>query len=176
MKFGRSMFRPDGDGRARGQALVEFALIAPMLFILLLGIFEAGRYVLFLETLNSAVREGARYAIVHGEHAACPSGPLQPPGNNPCDPNGLNVKQAVEDAAMGLASSGQLIVDDPVWTNHGDFQPPTRGDANSGYNVRGDYVTVFVDFTYDSVIRSIFKIDIIPTLNISAESSLVVNY
>jgi Flp pilus assembly protein TadG len=165
-----------GRERSRGQAMVEFALVAPMLFVLLIGIFEAGRFVMFLETLNNATREGARFAIVNGEHVLCPSGPLAPPKDNTCDPTGNNVKQAVVDAAVGLAASGELFVADPIWTSHGDFSPPVRTDTSSGYNTRGDYVTVFTDYTYNPVIRDILGWQILPTISISAESSLVVNY
>ena len=63
-----------------GQALVEFALVAPIFFLLLFGIIEAGRFILFYEALNNATREGARYAIVHGSNSSCPSGPM-PPGD-----------------------------------------------------------------------------------------------
>ena len=166
----------DTKRRSRGQALAEFTIVAPMLFLLIVGIFEGGRYVLFLETLNNATREAARYAIVNGEHVACPSGPLQPPEVNTCDPEGENVKQRVADTAAGLAAMGELVVHPPVWTSHGNFTPPKRGDANSGYNVRGDFVTVFVDYSYDSVLTDIFGVRIIPSLTISAESSLVVNF
>ena len=51
-----------------------------------------------------------------------------------------------------------------------------RGDPNTGYNTRGDFVTVFVDYSYDSILTDVFGIQVIPPLTISAESSLVVNY
>jgi Flp pilus assembly protein TadG len=50
---------------SRGQALAEFALVAPLFFLLLFGIIEAGRFVFYTEVLANATREGARYAIVH---------------------------------------------------------------------------------------------------------------
>lgn len=49
---------------APGQTLVEFALIATILLILLIGIFDAGRAVYALSTINNAAREAARVAIV----------------------------------------------------------------------------------------------------------------
>ncbi len=58
-----------------GQSLVEFALILPVILILLVGVFDLGRAVMLSETLNTAVREGTRYAIVHGALASPPSGP-----------------------------------------------------------------------------------------------------
>lgn len=48
----------------RGQALVEFALVLPILVLLMLGIFDFGRAVFALSTINNAAREGARLAIV----------------------------------------------------------------------------------------------------------------
>lgn len=60
---------------SRGQALVEFALILPVLLLLLVGIFDLGRAVLASGTLTAAVREGTRYAIVHGTLSSDPSGP-----------------------------------------------------------------------------------------------------
>ena len=50
--------------RSRGQALVEFALVAPFFFMLLLAIVEFGLAVYYIQVLNNAAREGARYAIV----------------------------------------------------------------------------------------------------------------
>lgn len=47
-----------------GQALVEFALIFPLLFLLVMGLFDLGRAVFYYSTLNTAVREGTRFAIV----------------------------------------------------------------------------------------------------------------
>jgi Flp pilus assembly protein TadG len=52
------------DGRRRGQALVEFALVLPIFLILLFGIIDFGRYVYAANALNNGVREGARYGSV----------------------------------------------------------------------------------------------------------------
>ena len=47
-----------------GQSLVEFALMFPFLFLLVMGLFDIGRAIFYYSTLNTAVREGTRYAIV----------------------------------------------------------------------------------------------------------------
>ena len=47
----------------RSQSLVEFALIAPILVLLLFGIVDFGRVIYVYATLNQAVNEGARTAI-----------------------------------------------------------------------------------------------------------------
>ena len=49
----------------KGQTLVEFALIAPIVFILLFGIIDFGMALDHRIVLQHAVREGARYAAVH---------------------------------------------------------------------------------------------------------------
>lgn len=51
------------DRRAKGQGLVEFALILPLLLLLLLGIFEFGRVLFIYSSLFNAAREGARYGV-----------------------------------------------------------------------------------------------------------------
>ena len=48
--------------RQRSQALIEFALISPVLLLLLFGIVDLGRAIFYYDTLNHAAREGARVA------------------------------------------------------------------------------------------------------------------
>jgi hypothetical protein len=155
--------------------MVEFALAIPILFLLVVATFELGRFIFYYELLNHATREGARYAIVHGSRSDCPSGPPPPGETNPCDQDGSNVKDAVGDAALDFASDGDLFVFDPVWTSRGSLSPPSPGDASTGSNGRGDYVTVFVDFTYDPVLSQVLGATILPSITISAVSTLVVN-
>jgi hypothetical protein len=155
--------------------MVEFAAIVPVLFLLILGTFEVGRFVFHYELVNNAAREGVRYAIVHGSRADCPSGPPPPGETNPCDPTGTNVKTAVQAAALDLIGTGDLFVHEPVWTSRGSLNNPTPGDASNGHNGRGEYVTVFVDFQYDPIVKQFLDVQVLPPINISAESTLVVN-
>jgi Flp pilus assembly protein TadG len=48
----------------RGNALIEFALMVPVLFLILFGITEFGRALATVQVLHAAAREGARLAIV----------------------------------------------------------------------------------------------------------------
>lgn len=59
MAMTRTLLRDD-----RGAAAVEFAIIAPLLFVLVFGIIDFGRALFTLNNLTSAVREGARFAAV----------------------------------------------------------------------------------------------------------------
>jgi Flp pilus assembly protein TadG len=48
-----------------GVALVEFALVVPVLLLLLVGILDTGRAVNAYVTISNASREGARYAALN---------------------------------------------------------------------------------------------------------------
>jgi len=53
--------------RCRGESLVEFALVAPLFFLLVFGITDFGRLFFLQQTLQFAVREAGRYAVT-GQH------------------------------------------------------------------------------------------------------------
>lgn len=61
--------------RDGGQSLVEFALIAPLLMLLVLATIDGARAVFAYNTIANAAREGARYGIVHGGASSTPIGP-----------------------------------------------------------------------------------------------------
>jgi Flp pilus assembly protein TadG len=50
----------------RGAAIIEFAVCAPLLFLLILGMFEVGRYINVGEMVTNASRYGARQAALSG--------------------------------------------------------------------------------------------------------------
>jgi Flp pilus assembly protein TadG len=137
--------------RRRGQALVEFALVAPIFFLLLLAVIEAGRFIYHYEMLNNATRAGVRYAIIHGANSADPTGP-------PNDASGADIKQAISDAAFGLVGTGQMTIPDPTYSG-----------PNGATNKRGSNVSVSMTFTYGPLLP------VLPPITISAESSGVVN-
>ncbi|MDH5242366.1 MAG: pilus assembly protein [Chloroflexota bacterium] len=133
--------------------MVEFAMVAPLFFLLLFGIIEAGRFIFYYETLNNATREGARYAIVNGANTiGCSTGPAAP-GTTSCDPGGDDVRDRVRDAAFGVLSG---ITVNPEW------------DPDNG---RGSTVTVAAAYTYSSLVPLVP----LPPITVTAESSLVVN-
>lgn len=82
----------------KGQAMVEFALILPLLLTLLCGIIDFGWMYYNQITLNNAAREGARYAVIHYDPAE-------------------EWKDAAENrmiTSMAGVSSAVAIVSDPV--------------------------------------------------------------
>lgn len=142
--------------RTRGQALVEFALVAPFFFLLLFGIIEAGRFMFYYEVLNNATRDGARYAIVNGANSlGCASGPAAP-NSTACDVPGNKVVARVKSSAFGVLGTGVNVT-------------PTWHDPNN--NGRGSTVTVVAAYTY----RTLVPLLPLPSITVEAESSLVVN-
>ena len=61
------MRRPSTPAQAasRGQALTEFALIVPIIAILLVAAIDVGRFVFAYNSVTNGAREGARLAIVN---------------------------------------------------------------------------------------------------------------
>ncbi len=54
---------------AKGQSLVEFALVFPVFILLLIGLFDLGRAVFAFNTVSNASRESVRIAIVNQTEA-----------------------------------------------------------------------------------------------------------
>src|SRR3954452_10078322 len=54
----------------RGAAIVEFAVVAPLLMMFVLGIIEIGRLVNVAQVATNTSREGARYAVQGGANTS----------------------------------------------------------------------------------------------------------
>jgi Flp pilus assembly protein TadG len=136
--------------------VAEFAIAAPIFFLILFGIIDFGRYVYYVQVLNNAAREGARYAIVHGADSLSPTGP-------PDDPSGADVIAVVRDYAVGVIGleDASVLTITPTWGT-----PPAIPD-----NDRGTKVTVEVTYAFHSVI----PIVPIPPITVEGASSLVIN-
>jgi len=118
-------------GASRGQTLVEFALVLPLLILLIAGIFDFGRAIYGYNTVLNASREAARVAIVHQTASTIK-------------------QQAVDHAvALGLSPSDVTV----------DYRtaaaPNTSGSCNSKLGtpqIVGCVAVVRVDYTYEASI------------------------
>jgi len=144
--------------RSHGQALVEFAFVAPIFLLMLFSMIDFGRYVYYVQILNNAAREGARYAIVNGSNSFTPAGPL---------PNDPAVTAVVRNYAIGVIGDVPLVVEscwkDPKCVPDDPMKVPS--------NDRGHKVRVAVTFEFHSII----PIVPIPPITITGESTLVIN-
>lgn len=59
-----------GRPKRRAIAAVEFAVVAPLVFLLLFGMIEFGRMLMVQQILTNASREGARRAIIESSTAS----------------------------------------------------------------------------------------------------------
>src|SRR5690349_14887119 len=98
--------RRPGRSRSRAQAMVEFAMVAPLFFLTASAIIDCGRYVYSVQGLTNAAREGARYAIVAGGNSFQPAGPTSD------DPSGAAV---VRNHAVGVVGNSATLVIQSSW-------------------------------------------------------------
>jgi Flp pilus assembly protein TadG len=145
--------------RSRGQAIAEFAIAAPIFFLMLFAIIDFGRYVYYVQVLNNAAREGARYAIVNGDQSFTPVGPT---ADDPA------VASVVRNYAVGVIGNGAVLVIHSCWKDSGCPGNPAELASNS----RGSVVRVSVAYDFHPIIPLVP----IPGLTITGESTLVINH
>ena len=171
--------------RHRGQALVEFALVAPVFFMLLFSIIEFGRALYYIQILNNAAREGARYAIVHGNESTDPTGP--PPGfpiTTNADPYAGDAKLAVRNYAIGVignTGTSDFVVTvcyiapamGPMYVCPDNNAGNDMGTGNNGRSDPPQNVHVTVKYSYKPILAGIVPL---PTFALSGGSTLVINH
>ena len=95
--------------RSTGQALVEFALVFPVLVMILLCIFDLGRAVFAYNIIGGAAREGARVAAVN-QIQSSPDCVNNRPVVNPATPHWSIKRCAADEAAtLGLTESDVTV-------------------------------------------------------------------
>lgn len=163
---------------SRGQALVEFSLVIPIFLVMLMGVVDVGRAIWAQNSLASAVREAARFAIVHGGSAttACPVGPPVPavtiipsPPTASC-PYPSPSTQAIKDAVIAAANAGGTGLTVTVCYGTG-----CSGDVNvvGATNARGTPVTVAVTSRINLITPSLLGMG---GFGISSATTMVVNH
>lgn len=118
-----------------GASAVEFALIAPFLFVLTLGVIEFGLLLFNKAVVTNASREGARAAIVYDTDGS---------DYTPLTITEIRdiVRHYTDDYLVNLGLSGDQNLGD------GDIDIVYE----SGVPVSGEDVTVTVTFTYDFLV------------------------
>ena len=134
-------------GFARGegaQSLVEFAIMLPLFLLLVTGILDLARAVWQENSLAYAVREGTRYAIVHGSAGSPIVGPCSV-CLNPVSNNLGNVVDAVTSNAIGVPNI-DVTVDYP------------DGDNQRNHRVTVDATAPFVPLPSQYLLGGAFQI------------------
>ena len=109
----------------RGQALVEFALVLPLVLLLVVGMLEFARAWNLHQTMTDAVREGARRAVLA---------------------DAWSVDSAYAPIWRYLAQSGY----DPSYATMGICTPPATSCAStsSKFKQHGEFITVTLSLPY----------------------------
>ncbi len=134
-----------------GQALVEFALVLPLLLLLLLGIISYGLYINADVTVQQAARIGARSAAL-GNALGCPgdSANEQQLKGNPLTIYGLVDDQINLGFNMSVMQNGSAY---PVLTIPGSSPPSSSViETIDPQDPAEEYVTVTVNYPYHPVI------------------------
>ncbi|MBI3751267.1 MAG: pilus assembly protein [Chloroflexi bacterium] len=149
--------RVEGQGRDKGQGLVEFAIVLPVFLVLVFAALDVGRVIWAQDDLAHAAREAARYASVHGgsKVTSCPTGPNlgSTPGTG-CPtwtPDSKEPTRIQARAFMAGAGSGTTVTvcyyTTTACTGNSDEAGATNG--------RGEFVTVRITSHVSLVTTSI---------------------
>jgi hypothetical protein len=165
----------------RGQALVEFALVVPLLLLLTFALVDFARGIFIYSVISNAAREGARYAIVHGNQGATPVGvtpvilPDNPPQTGPgtTDPNGIiNVVPKTRELAFGLDQSALAV--GVCWGDGCSIPPDCSTGTNTALGAIPDVpVTVRTCYAFQPITASFLRLG---ALRLSAEATLPVTH
>jgi hypothetical protein len=115
-----------------GATVIEFTIVAAFFFLLFFTIVDYSMYGFVKLTMQSAVREGARYAVT---------------GQSNLDPDGNNDRSAAIIAKIDDASNGYLtqVMDvDDIRVEDID------GNAISGFGSSGDIIAIHLDCEWPS--------------------------
>ena len=108
-----------------GQALVEYAIVFPLLMVMVLGIFEFSRIIYSYNAISSLARESTRFAVVPGNQAYVGEVEEDCPGTNP-------IVRQVCSRSQALALPGKL---------HVTVSQPYADVVNVKVEYEGEFVT-----------------------------------
>ncbi len=108
------LFRLCGRNR-RGAALVEFAIVSPLLFLLVFGMIEYGRMIMVQQILTNASREGARLGVLDGTTTA-------------------DVQNSVTNYLTGASVNGGNVAVTPSPPNSAGFGEPVTVTVSIPFN------------------------------------------
>ena len=129
----------------KGSALVETAVVYPVLFLLVLGIILLGISVFRYQQVAHAAREGARWAAVHGAKYA------EETGNTAATPEDIFTNAIQPQMAKVPATSLTYTV---TWDQNNEqnstyvYTNPTTGEKS--VRARQNTVSVTVNYTWDT--------------------------
>ena len=103
--------------KSRGQAIVEFALLSGLMFLLVMGIFDFGRAIAIYVNIAEAAHEGARQLILRSNYSSTP-------------PDTVIVNATL----AKIGGGGMVLTEDPCLSNPTPCSSPSIPTTpNTGY-------------------------------------------
>jgi Flp pilus assembly protein TadG len=127
-----------------GSGLVETALSASVVLLLIFGIFEISLALYSYHCIGEAAREGSRYAMVRGS-TSCVNTPNQPA----CNASVGQIQAYVKGIGFSGLDSGSPMHVFPSWLTSNGTAPATWSNCTSGVcNAPGNVVKVQVTYQF----------------------------
>ena len=158
--------RPRRLGDRKGQSLIEFAISALVLVMLMITVFEVIRLLWVYTTVSNAARMGARYATVHGADNAATT-------SSATNCGGTMTSGSVMAAVCAYIQTAPINISNATFTISypGKF-PGTTTSCGSTTDTAGCPFTINVSYTYDPWV-SYFGF---PALTVSSQSEGIITY
>jgi Flp pilus assembly protein TadG len=105
--------------KSRGQAMVEFALLSGLLFLLVMGIFDFGRAIAAYINIAEAAHEGARQLVLRSNYYSSP-------------PDSVIINATL----AKIGGGGMVLTEDPCLSNPTPCtspSPPSAMRPNTGF-------------------------------------------
>lgn len=120
----------------RGGALVEFAIIAPVLFMFLMGSFEFGFLIYEYHATNYAAKSAARWGSVRGANCSDAS----------CPATSATIKTFVTSSVPGLQTKSSLFKVTTAWASPvpANYPGSSTVTCSSAAQAQGCLITVTV--------------------------------
>ena len=161
----------------KGAAMLEFTLVGIAMIFMLISFFEIARGMWTYHTLSYAVREGTRYASVHGKDCASP---------NTCQVTIGQITTAIKSAGPGLDPNTTTVTFTPA-NGAATSDTMTNLIANSttwppaSANAVGQTVKIAVTYPFRTILAMFWVGDGRPisdsqVFNLSASSSELIQY
>lgn len=121
--------------------MLEFALVAPMLFLLIFAIVDFGNYFFVSHTLQFATREGVRLALVGGT--------INDAGGNPMSRIASIIATIEKNATAAGIRAGDLEIS--VYELDPDFTDPAGWEGEQSSGGGGAYMRVRARYDYQVI-------------------------
>ena len=158
----------------RGAAMIEFALVLPVLLIVLLGTVEFSLLLYDKAMITNASREGARLGIVYRFDDNDTPGDTSDDLTHPiCGDIGTRAQQYAQNHLITFADPNPgPIINSCIYAKTADPTVPCPADCSgfAGIELPGDFLRVEVHYTYDFLVIDILLAWVFGDLDLEAVS------